>query len=108
MRIIVPILIALAIMGIAAATVDYVGIISPQNGDKFSLNDTIKIKSQMTSSDGAQMFGRMFINGEPVRSSTWVPPDAGEYTIVVEAADNKGFNESISDSVTITVLPSTS
>ena len=40
MRIIVPLLIALlAIMGIAAATVEDVKIISPHDGDQFSLGD---------------------------------------------------------------------
>ena len=43
MRIIAPILIAmLAIMGIAAAAVDQVEIISPQDGDRFTLGDTVR------------------------------------------------------------------
>ena len=46
MRSIVPFLIALlAIMGIAAATVDHVEIISPQDGDQFSLGDHVKIRA---------------------------------------------------------------
>ena len=49
------------------------------------------------------MGSRMFINGERVRTSNWVPTEAGEYTIVVEAADNKEFANPISDTVTITV-----
>ena len=104
MRIIAPFLIALfAIMGIAAATVDHVEIISPQDGDQFSLGDTVKIRSQVSGSNEGWMGSRMFINGERVRTSNWVPTEAGTYTIMVEAADNKGFTNPISDTVTITV-----
>jgi hypothetical protein len=108
MRIIATILIALAIMGIAAATAGHVEIRSPHDGDRFSLGDTVKIKTMMSSTDGGQILGRMFINGEPATSSTWKPTEAGEYTITVEIADNKEFNNSIMDDVTITVLEPTS
>lgn len=105
MRIIAPFLIALfAIMGIAAATIDHVEIISPHDGDVFSVNDTIKIKSMVSNFDGGSIFGRMFINDKPVRSSNWLPTEAGVYTIMIEAADNRAFENSISDTVTITVI----
>jgi hypothetical protein len=103
MRFIAPFLIALfAIMGMAAA-VDHVKIISPQDGDEFTLGDTIKIRSQVSGSNEGWMGSRMFINGERVRTSIWVPTEAGEYTIMVEAADNREFTNSIKDTVTITV-----
>ena len=38
-----------------------------------------------------------------VRTSNWMPTEAGEYTIVVEAADNRDFIDPISDTVKITV-----
>jgi hypothetical protein len=104
MRIIAPFLIALfAIMGIAAATVDYVEITSPHDGDQFTLGDTVKIRSEVSGSNEGYLGARMFINGERVRTSNWVPTEAGEYTIMVQAADNREFTNPISDTVTITV-----
>jgi len=104
MRIIVPFLIALfAIMGIAAAAIDHVELVSPHDGDVFSVKDTIKIRSKVSCIDCGQIFGRMFINDKPVYTSNWVPTEAGEYTIMIEVADNKGFINPISDTVTIKV-----
>lgn len=109
MRNIAPFLIALfAIMGIATATVDSVEIISPKNGDTFTENDTIKIRSVVSGSNEGWMGSRMFINGERVRTSNWKPPKVGElmeYIIHVEAADNREFKNAENDTVTITVKP---
>ncbi len=102
MRRIAPFLIALlAIMGIATATVDQVNIISPKDGAQFTLGDHVKIISQVSGSNEGWMGSRMFINGERVRTSNWLPTKAGVYTIVVEAADNKEFTNPVTDSVTI-------
>lgn len=104
MRSIAAYLIALfAIMGMAAATVYDVEIITPHDGDEFSLGDTVSVKSEMFGSNEGYMIGRMFINGERVRTSNWVPARAGEYTIMVEAADNFEFKNPVRDTVTIIV-----
>ena len=104
MRITAALLIALlAIMGIAAATVEDVIIISPHDGDTFNTGDTVKIKSQVSGTNDGPMSVRTLINGERVRTSMWVPTKAGEYTITVEAADDKKFTDPIWDSVTIIV-----
>ena len=104
MRKIGAILIALfAIMGMAAAAVEHVEIISPHDGDQFTLGNTIKIRSQVSGTNDGQMFVRMFINDERVRTGNWVPTEAGEYTIMVEAAEDMGFTNSTQKTVTITV-----
>lgn len=104
MRIIASFLIALfAIIGISAAMIDHVEIISPHDGDSFSLGNAIKIRSMVSSIGDDPTFVRMFINNERVRTSNWLPTKAGEYTIMVEAADNGDFYNSIADVVTITV-----
>ena len=105
MRNIASFLIALfAIMGIAAATVSHVDIISPQDGDEFSVGDTIKIRSQVSGSNEGDIFVRMLINDVRVRRSNWVPTEPGEYIIMVEAADNSDYTNSIKDNVEINVV----
>jgi hypothetical protein len=104
MRIIGALLIAFAIMGIAAATVEQVQITSPTDTE-FNLGDTIKIRSHVSSTNDGSTFVRMFIDGNRVLTSNWKPDLAGVYTITVEAADNKEFTNSESDSMTITVNP---
>lgn len=105
MRIIAPLLIALfAIMGIAAAAIDQVEIIAPQDGDVLPVNELIKIKSMSSSTIGTQMFGRMFLNEEPLLTSQWTPTEPGTYTIAVEFADNLLFANSAKDEVTITIV----
>jgi hypothetical protein len=107
MRMMGALLIAmLVIMGIAAATVDQVKITSPHDGDQFTLGNTIKIRSQVSASNDGQMFVRMLINGARVLTSNWKPTEAGVYTILVEAADNREFTNPIPATVTITVNPS--
>ena len=94
----------LVIMGIAAATPDQVKITSPHDGDQFTLGNTIKIRSMVSSSNDGQLFVRMLINGARVLTSNWVPTEAGVYTIMVEAADNREFTNSIQKTVTVTVV----
>ena len=104
MKIIGALLIAfIAIVGIAAATVDHVQITSPHNGDQFTLGQTIKIRTMVSGDNEGYMGARTFINGVRASSSSWVPTEAGVYTIRVEAADNKEFTNPISDTVTVTV-----
>jgi len=105
MRSIAPFLIALfAIMGIAAAAVNHVEIITPHDGDVLPVNKVIDIRTLSSSTMGGQTFGRMFINDEPTFVSEWVPTEPGIYTITVEIADNRQFTNSITDEVTITVV----
>jgi len=94
----------IAIMGIAAATPDHVEITSPHNGDQFTLGNTIKIRSLVSGTNDGQTFVRMLINGAPVLTSNWKPTEAGVYTIMVEAANNKDFTNSIQKTVTVTVI----
>ena len=94
----------IAIMGIAAATPDQVKITSPHNGDQFTLGNTIKIRSLVSGTNDGQTFVRMLINGAPVLTSNWKPTEAGVYTIMVEAANNKDFTNSIQKTVTVTVI----
>jgi hypothetical protein len=105
MKIMGALLIAfIAIMGIAAATVDHVQITSPHNGDQFTLGQTIKIRTMVSGDNEGYMGVRMFINGARVTSGTWKPTEAGVYTIMVQAADNKEFTNPISNTVTVTVV----
>ena len=105
MKIIGALLIAfIAIVGIAAATVDHVQITSPHNGDQFTLGQTIKIRTMVSGDNEGYMGARTFINGvKRTSSSSWTPTVAGVYTIMVQAADNKEFTNPISDTVTVTV-----
>lgn len=105
MRLIAPFLIALfAIMGIAAAEVEYVEIISPQDGAELTVNQTILIRTMATSINGGQMFGRLLIDDEPMLSSRWVPTEPGVYKIAAEFADNRQFINSIKDEIKVIVI----
>ena len=111
MRTIVPILIALfAIMGIAAAEVRSVEIISPQE-QVFFVGTPIYIDAMVTGNNVGEKYVRTLVDGVPIdecgwipTSAGWVPNEAGEYTIRVEAATNRGFTNPKYDTVTITVI----
>ena len=106
MRIIGVLLIAmLVIMGIAAATVEQVKITSPQDGARFTTDDIVKIRSQVSSTNDGPTFVRMLIDGNRVYTSNW-KATAGMHTITVEAANNSYFSNAMSVDVTITVNPS--
>lgn len=95
----------LVIMGIASATVEQVKITSPQDGARFSTDDIVKIRSQVSSTNDGPLFVRLLIDGDRVYTSNW-KATAGMHTITVEAADNKDFTNAIPVTVTITVNPS--
>ncbi len=88
-----------------------VSVLSPVNGSRATVGSPVVLAAQAADSDGAIVSVDLLVDGEIVGTAnafpyavTWVPSQAGTYTISAAATDDGGNRVSVSSS-TVTVEP---